>query len=293
MARMLDGITIASQIQKEIQEKIQFLPSRKPCLAVFLVGDHPPSQIYVNRKAKACSHVGILLLRRHFPATVSQEELLQELSVLNSNPAIDGILVQLPLPAHINTAKIIDAINPDKDVDGLNIVNAGKLLIGDPDGFVPCTPLGIKTLLERSGIEVKGKHVVVMGRSNLVGKPTAALLMQDAPGANATVTLVHSFSHQAKQLTKLADILIVAIGKPRAITEEMIKSDAVIIDVGISKIEAPGTANGYQIVGDVDFDRVKDKCAAITPVPGGVGPMTIAMLLSNTWKSYAKSMMHA
>lgn len=290
MVQLLDGIKIAAQIQKEIQERILLLPGRKPCLAVILVGDHPPSQIYVNRKAKACGQVGILLLRRHFPATASQEELLQELSLLNANPAIDGILVQLPLPVHINTAEIINAIHPDKDVDGLNIVNAGKLLIGDSNGFVPCTPLGIKILLDRSGIEVKGKHVVVMGRSNLVGKPAAALFMQDSPGANATVSIVHSFSLQARQLTKLADILVVAIGKPRAITADMIKEGVVIVDVGITKVDAPDSASGYQIVGDVDFERVKEKCAAITPVPGGVGPMTIAMLLSNTWKSFAKKL---
>jgi methylenetetrahydrofolate dehydrogenase (NADP+)/methenyltetrahydrofolate cyclohydrolase len=282
---IIDGKAIADIIQAEIKDDITQILGRKPCLAVILVGTHPPSQIYVKRKTQACEAVGMLSIKRHFPAELSEKELLNELDLLNTNPEVDGILVQLPLPAHINPINILRRIAPDKDVDGLNPVNVGKLLIGELDGFVPCTPLGIKTLLERSSVDVQGKHVVVMGRSNLVGKPMAALLVQNAPGANATVTIVHSQTKNLATLTRMADVLIVAMGQPKFVNAAMVKDGVVIIDVGINKIasEAPP---GYQIVGDVDFDDVKDKCALITPVPGGVGPMTIAMLLSNTLKSH-------
>lgn len=284
---IIDGKAIAEQIQKEIQQEIVQLKGRKPCLAVILVGNHPPSQIYVSRKTKACESIGMRSIRRILPDNISEEELLQELNALNRDSEVDGILVQLPLPPHINPVKMIYHISPEKDVDGLHPHNVGKLLIGDPSGFVPCTPLGIKTLLERSDIETNGKHVLIMGRSNLVGKPMAALLMQNAPGANATVTVAHRFSKNVKELSVLADILIVAMGNPRFVTAEMIKEGAVVIDVGINKIDSD-LSSGYQIVGDVDFDQVKNKCAFITPVPGGVGPMTIAMLLHNTLKSYLK-----
>ena len=282
---IIDGKAIADIIQAEIKEEITQILGRKPCLAVILVGTHPPSQIYVKRKTQACEAIGMLSIKRHFPEKLSENELLHELDQLNANPDIDGILVQLPLPAHINPINILRRISPDKDVDGLNPVNVGKLLIGEQDGFVPCTPLGIKTLLERSSVNVQGKHVVIMGRSNLVGKPMAALLLQNASGANATVTVVHSQTKNVATLTRMADVLIVAMGQPKFVNAGMIKDGAVIIDVGINKIAAE-VAPGYKIVGDVDFDDVKDKCAMITPVPGGVGPMTIAMLLSNTLKSF-------
>lgn len=280
---IIDGISIAKQIQDEIQAKIGKITGRPPCLAMILVGEHPPSLIYVNRKVKACASIGCLSERIQLPADIAEEELLKEIDTLNRDSSVDGILLQLPLPSHLNSIKIIQQISPNKDVDGLHPINAGKLLIGDTKGFVPCTPLGIKMLLERSSIEVKGKHVVVVGRSNLVGKPVAALLMQQAPGANATVTVIHSQTRNPKDICLLADILIVAIGKPHYITADMVKKGAVVIDVGINKSDS-------KIVGDVDFDNVKDKCSAITPVPGGVGPMTIAMLMSNTWKSYCLKM---
>lgn len=282
---IIDGTAIASDIQQEIHDKVKNL-TRKPCLAVILVGENLPSQIYVKRKIEACSKIGFRSILRRFPDTISEKELLDQLEILNHDDSVDGILVQLPLPQQINPLVIIHQINPEKDVDGFHPINVGKLLIGDDRGFVPCTPLGIKALLQRSSIEISGKHVVIIGRSNLVGKPVAALLMQNAEGANATVTIAHSHSKNIKELCKQADILIVAIGKPKYVTADMIKKDAVIIDVGINKISNPNVPQGYQIVGDVDFDSVKDKCSAITPVPGGVGPMTIAMLLSNTWKSY-------
>ncbi len=286
--KIIDGKAIAAQIQEELKSSIHLTQGRRPCLAVILVGEHAPSLIYVNRKAQACESIGILSIQKRLPAAISEKELLSELEQLNKNPNVDGILVQLPLPEHINPMTVIHRIDPEKDVDGLHPLNAGKLLIGDNDGFTPCTPLGIKVLMERSGIEVSSKHVVVLGRSNLVGKPVAALLMQNAPGANATVTIGHSRSNNLKNLCHLADILIVAIGQPRFVTPDMIKQGAVVIDVGINKIQDPTLPNGYKLVGDVDFDKVKEKCSFITPAPGGVGPMTIAMLLSNTWKSYMR-----
>lgn len=278
---IINGTAIAQQIQEELKQSIRKVQGRPPCLAMVVVGDHPPSQVYVNRKKKACEEIGMRSIRLALPAGIQERDLIKEITRLNEDPTVDGILVQLPLPPAINPVTIISYLSPEKDVDGLHPVNAGKLLIGDRTGFVPCTPLGIKVLLERSSIDPSGKHVVVMGRSNLVGKPIAALLLQNAPGANATVTVVHSYTQSPKEICQHADILVVAMGKPHHVTADMIKEGAVIIDVGINKV-------GDRIVGDVDFDHVKDKCAAITPVPGGVGPMTIAMLLSNTWKSYTQ-----
>jgi methylenetetrahydrofolate dehydrogenase (NADP+)/methenyltetrahydrofolate cyclohydrolase len=287
---IIDGNAIAKKIQQEIKSQISAHTGRPPCLAMILVGEHPPSLIYVNRKIQACAAIGCLSIRLQLPADISEKELITEIKKLNTNTTVDGILLQLPLPAHLNPLNIIQCISPDKDVDGLHPINVGKLLIGDPQGFVPCTPLGIKVMLERSSINVSGKHVVMVGRSNLVGKPIAALLMQHAEGANATVTVIHSKTQNPKEVCRLADILIVAIGKPRYLTADMVKEGAVIIDVGINKIEKSDNPQGYQIVGDVDFDAVKDKCSAISPVPGGVGPMTIAMLMSNTWKSFCARM---
>lgn len=284
---LIDGKSIAEQIQLEIKQVLsQMTGSRKPCLAVIIVGNHPASQIYVNKKTQACSEVGITSLRRALPNSTSFEELVAEIQQLNNDPNVDGILIQFPLPSHLNPLKIIPHLSPEKDVDGLHPNNVGKMLIGDPNTFLPCTPLGIKTLIERSGIEVAGKHVLVIGRSNLVGKPIAAILMQSSPGGNATVTVAHSRTTNLKELCRIADIVIAAIGQPRFVTADMIKPGAVVIDVGINKIDTEEDSRGYKIVGDVDFENVKDKCAFITPVPGGVGPMTIAMLLSNTLKSY-------
>lgn len=281
---IIDGVMIAQQIHEEIRQQIAGLVGRPPCLAVVLVGDHPASKIYVQRKTKACAAVGITSIKRELPATLTTDELLQEIDALNRNPTVDGILVQLPLPKQIDTTLVLHQIDPSKDVDGLHPLNSGKLFLGDPSTFIPCTPLGIKVLLERSNIEVAGKHAVILGRSNLVGKPMAAILMQNALGGNATVTVAHSKSADLKRLCLMADVLIAAMGQPQFVTADMVKEGAVVIDVGINKI-ADNTSKGYQIVGDVDFDRVKDKASAITPVPGGVGPMTIAMLLSNTLKA--------
>lgn len=285
---IIDGKKIADEIQKEIKTKIQQFTTRPPCLAVLLVGDHPPSQIYVNRKTQACEAVGIQSIKYELPASISEEDLLAKVETLNQHPEVDGILVQLPLPHSINPTKVTLTINPDKDVDGFHPYNVGKMFIGETTGFLPCTPLGIKVLLERSSIDISGKHALVIGRSNIVGKPMAALLMQGTPGGNATVTIAHRYTTNLKSFCQIADIIIVAIGQPKFITADMIKEGAVVIDVGINKIVDPSKKSGYQIVGDVDFINVAPKCSYITPVPGGVGPMTIAMLLHNTLLSYQK-----
>lgn len=279
---IIDGKKIADEIQEEIKAKIALLPPRPPSLAVVIVGTHPPSQIYVNRKTHACEAVGIHSKKIMMPESTSEKELLAKVKELNEDPAIDGILVQLPLPMHINPTVVTHHISPEKDVDGFNPYNIGKVLIGETDGFLPCTPLGIKVLIDRYSIDISGRHALVIGRSNIVGKPMAALLMQGTPGGNATVTVAHRYSSDLKKYCLQADIIIVAIGQPEFITEEMVKEGAVVIDVGINKIKDPSAKGGYRIVGDVDFPNVAPKCSFITPVPGGVGPMTIAMLLQNT-----------
>jgi methylenetetrahydrofolate dehydrogenase (NADP+) / methenyltetrahydrofolate cyclohydrolase len=283
---IIDGKKIANQIQQEIKEFISTLTTRPPCLAVVLVGEHVPSQIYIKRKQEACAEVGIQSIKVQFSEEISEAELIARIEVLNQDPLIDGILIQLPLPSHINPLHITHCINPSKDVDGFHPYNMGKTLLGETNGFLPCTPLGIKVLMERSGIELTGKHALVIGRSNIVGKPMAALLMQGAPGCNATVTVAHRFSADLKPFCLVADVIIVAIGKPNFITADMVKEGAVIIDVGINKVSDSSKISGYKIVGDVDFPNVSPKCSFITPVPGGVGPMTIAMLLQNTLLSY-------
>lgn len=285
---LIDGKQIAQEIQEEIKQTIVHISGRKPCLAVVIVGDHPASKIYVERKARACAEVGIISIRRKLSADITEEQLQKEIATLNADKSVDGILIQLPLPPHINPLKIVQQINPSKDVDGLHPNNVGKMLMGEDDTFIPCTPLGIKVLLERTGIDVSGKHVLVIGRSNLVGKPVAAILIQNKAGGNATVTLAHSRTTNLKQYCLMADIIIAAMGQPKFITADMVKSGTVIIDVGINKIDDKTKGSGYHLVGDVDFDNVKNKCSFITPVPGGVGPMTIAMLLSNTLKSYLR-----
>lgn len=286
---LIDGKKVAGEIQQEIKATIENLHGRPPCLAVVMLGNHPPSEIYIRRKIQACAEVGITSIKRHLPATMTQEQLLKEIKQLSTDNSVDGILVQLPLPPHIDIGKIMQAIDPEKDVDGFHPINVGKLLSGEHSGFYPCTPLAVKTLLERYDIEVSGKHAVVFGRSNIVGKPMAALLMQSMPGGNATVTILHRQSTNIPELCALGDILIVAVGQPKLITADMVKEGAVVIDVGINKIQYPSSPSGYKIVGDVDFENVKDKCSYITPVPGGIGPMTIAMLLKNTLTSYIRS----
>ena len=284
---IIDGKKIAGEIQQEIAEKIKGISGRKPCLAVVAVGHHPASAIYIKRKIAACEEVGIRSIRMQLSQEISEAELHATIEKLNQDNEVDGILVQLPLPSHMNPLLINEKILSSKDVDGFHPINMGKLLMGEKGGFVPCTPLGIKTLLQRSQIEVSGKHVVIVGRSLIVGKPLAALLMQSSEGSNATVTVLHSRSENIPALCLTADILIVAIGQPGFITKEMVKKGAVVIDVGINRIS--DNTGSYRIVGDVDFENVKAQCSAITPVPGGVGPMTIAMLLLNTLESSKKN----
>lgn len=283
---IIDGKKIALDIQNELKETLIKIQGRKPCLAVVLVGEHPASRIYIERKTQACKEVGIQSLQINLPASTSEMDLLQKIHELNQAQEIDGILVQLPLPPQINPSKVIQAILPEKDVDGFHPANVGKMLIGEKDGFLSCTPLGIRVLLEKSHIEVAGRHVVIIGRSNIVGKPLAAILMQNNSDGNATVTIAHSKTKNMSALTQLADIIIVAIGQPLFLKADMIKEGVTVIDVGINKIPDPTRSSGFRLVGDADYENIKDKCAAITPVPGGVGPMTIAMLLSNTFKSY-------
>ncbi len=284
---ILSGKVLADEIQDEIRLQVaSFL--KPPGLAVVLIGDNPGSQAYVAMKKKACLAVGIQTFSHHLPASTSESHLLQLIDTLNHDPAVDGILVQLPLPQHINSQNIVIAIDPNKDVDGFHPINLGKLLLGHPGGFTPCTPLGIKILLERYHIPTKGQEVVIVGRSAIVGKPLAALLMQNAPGCNATVTVVHSQTRDLISHTQKADILVASLGSPQFIKKEMVKEGAVVIDVGINRIADAKRPQGYRIVGDVDYDTVAPKCHAITPVPKGIGPMTVAMLLQNTLLSHQR-----
>lgn len=283
---IIDGKKISEEIQREIAEEVRALKTRPPCLAVILVGAHPASNIYVTRKIAACKEAGIESLKIALPDTSTKEAIIAEIHQLNENAHVDGILIQLPLPPHINPLEIMEYIHPSKDVDGLNPLNMGRLLMGEKEGFTPCTPLGIQTLIKRSGFEIAGKHAVVLGRSVIVGKPMAALLMQSSDGGNATVSVLHSKSQNIKEICQMADILIVAIGSPKFLTKDMVKKDAIVIDVGINRIDDPVNPGKFKLIGDADFDALVDHCKAITPVPGGVGPMTIAMLLHNTLKGY-------
>ncbi len=279
---LIDGKKIAHDIQTSIAHQVSALKGRKPGLAFILVGDNPASQTYVRSKKKACAHTGIESTLLELPASTTEAELLSHIERLNLDPAIDGILVQLPLPHALDEKIVTRAIHPEKDVDGFHPMNVGKMLLGEEGGFLPCTPNGIKVILERTHIPVSGKHVVVIGRSNIVGKPLAAILMQKKPHCNATVTVAHSQSDNLVQLARSADILVAALGKPRFVTRDMVKPGAVVIDVGINR------SSDGKIIGDVDFDAVASIASHITPVPGGVGPMTIAMLLQNTLWSYLK-----
>ena len=253
-----------------------------PGLAVVLVGDNPASQVYVRMKGKACDDAGLYHETIKLPKDTSEAELMSLLERLNANPKIHGILVQLPLPKQINTNRALHRIDSRKDVDGFHPENVGKVAVGDPTGFRPATPYGVQQLLIRSEVETKGAHAVVVGRSNIVGRPMAALLLQDGPGGNATVTVCHSRTRHIEQHTRQGDILIVAIGKPEFVTGEMVKPGAVVIDVGVNRVDDPSRKQGYRLVGDVKFQEAKQVASAITPVPGGVGPMTITMLLFNT-----------
>lgn len=284
-AHILDGKALAQRIQAQISEEIAQLPStlgRPPGLAVLMVGDNPASAAYVRGKERACAKVGIASFGRHFPENTSQTELEQTIEALNQDERVDGILVQLPLPDHLDAVSLLHQINPDKDVDGLHPVNLGRLVRGE-SGLQSCTPAGVMRLLREYQIDVKGKQAVVVGRSILVGKPMSLMLLE----ADATVTIAHSRSQNLKELTRSADILIAAVGRPQFITADMVKPQSVVIDVGINRVyDASGQS---RLVGDVHFDTVRDIAQFITPVPGGVGAMTVAMLLHNTVLSYKRA----
>jgi methylenetetrahydrofolate dehydrogenase (NADP+)/methenyltetrahydrofolate cyclohydrolase len=283
-AQIINGRKISEEIKKEVKQKKEALFNKTgivPGLAFILVGDNPASQVYVNMKGKACEELGFYSVTIKLPAQTTEDELIEKIKALNNDSKIHGILVQLPLPAHIDEQKVLQAIDPIKDVDGFHPVNVGKLVIG-LDTYLPCTPAGIQELLKRSDINPSGKHVVVVGRSNIVGKPIANILLQKRDWANATVTVCHTGTRDISYFTRQADILIVAMGKPEFIRGDMIKPGAVVIDVGVNRIDDPNAEKGYRIVGDVHFESAFEVAGAITPVPGGVGPMTIAMLMKNT-----------
>ena len=289
--RLISGNEVSSSIYGELRERIAALRSKGviPGLAVVLVGEDPASQVYVRMKGKKCEELGMHSVTVTLPADTSEKELLKKVDDLNRDEKIHGFLVQLPLPKHIDEDKVINAIDPKKDVDGFHPSNVGSMLIGKPV-FLPATPAGVQQMLIRSNVETAGKHAVIVGRSNIVGKPMAAMLMQKGAGADATVTVVHSRTKDLGMHTRNADILIVAIGKAKFITKDMVKEGAVVIDVGTNRIDDPASEKGSRLVGDVDFDNVKEKASAITPVPGGVGPMTICMLMSNAVKAAERSL---
>ena len=294
-AHLIDGARIAAEIRQEVAMGVTDLKSTYgivPKLGAILVGDDPASAVYVRNKEKAANEAGMLSEVRRFSSDITQEKLLEEDARLNSDSSIHGYITQLPLPSHIDEDEIISSISPEKDIDGLNPVNIGRLVMGRPV-FVPATPAGIKEMLLRSGYDTAGKHVVVCGRSNIVGKPVANLFMQRAEGANATVTVCHTRTTDLKEITRTADILIAAIGQPNYVTADMVSDGVVVIDVGINRVEAPERKRGYKLVGDVDFQAVSVKALAITPVPGGVGPMTIAMLLSGVLKAAGSNAEHS
>jgi methylenetetrahydrofolate dehydrogenase (NADP+)/methenyltetrahydrofolate cyclohydrolase len=287
MAELINGTECARQMREEMKKEIALLKNEHnlvPGLAVVLVGDNPSSMSYVNMKEKTCAELGILSRKYKFDAGYPEADLLKLIADLNRDPAIHGILVQVPLPDHIIEEKVLYAIDPDKDVDGFHPVNVGRMMIGDP-GFLPCTPYGIQQLMIRSGVVIEKSHVVILGRSNIVGKPMAMILIQKKKGANATVTVCHTGTRNVSDYTRQADILIVAAGRPRTVTADMIKEGCVVIDVGNNRVEDKTKKSGFRFIGDVDFDEVSKKAGAITPVPGGVGPMTITMLMQNTIKS--------
>jgi methylenetetrahydrofolate dehydrogenase (NADP+)/methenyltetrahydrofolate cyclohydrolase len=287
----IDGKQISAEIRSEVAAEVVRLKAAgvEPGLAVILVGDNPASVSYVTAKERACVEVGIRSFPIRMAADTSEEVLLAEIERLNQDPAVHGILVQLPLPKHIDESAVIRAISPEKDVDGFHPISLGKMVLGE-DTFLPCTPHGIIQLLIRSGVETSGKHVVVVGRSNIVGKPVANLLIQKAAGANATVTICHTGTKDMASFTRQADILIVAAGRPNTVTADMVKPGVVVIDVGVNRIEDATKKNGFRLVGDVDYPAISEIADKITPVPGGVGPMTIAMLMANTAKSAANTL---
>lgn len=282
--QLIHGVEVAEKVLAECRQEIAALAARglRPGLAVVLVGDDPASRAYVRSKDRKCRDLGLHSVKIELPEQASQGELLRRIAELNADPAVHGILVQSPPPAHIDEAAVVRAIDPRKDVDGFHPVNVAKLALEDPTGFAPCTPLGCRRLLREAGVATSGAEVVVLGRSMIVGKPMALLLMARGEGGDATVTVAHSRTRNLAEVTRRADILIAAIGRPRFVTAEMVREGAVVIDVGINRVPDASHAKGFRIVGDVNFEEVAPKCRAITPVPGGVGPMTIAMLMANT-----------
>ncbi len=289
-ATLIDGKAIANQIKQEVKAELQGLVAkvgRPPGLAVVLVGDDPASASYVRSKRTTCEALGLTSIAHDLDASTDRGTLTGLVRSLNDDDAVDAILVQSPLPPHLDENEIVNLIDPAKDVDGFHPVNVGKLLIGQ-DSLAPCTPLGVRELLVRSGVETRGAHVVIIGRSMLVGKPLAALLMQKAAGADATVTVCHSRTRNLAEIAQTADILVAAIGRAKYVTADMVRPGAVVIDVGINRVEDPSATRGYRLVGDVDFDAVVEVASKITPVPGGVGPMTVAMLMRNTLLAYRR-----
>lgn len=288
---LLDGKKIADQIYSELKQQVKELKDsfgKVPGLVTILVGENPASQSYVSSKVKACSELGMNSKFEKLSESISEDDLLKIIENYNQDKSFNGILVQLPLPNHINEDRIIEAIDPQKDVDGFHPISVGRLVIGK-DTFLPCTPAGIQELFKRYNIETKGKHVVVVGRSNIVGKPIANIMLQKKDFANSIVTVCHSAAKDLGQYTRNADIIIAAIGQPYFIKENMVKEGAVVIDVGINRVPDEKSSKGYKIVGDVDFEAVAPKCSYITPVPGGVGRMTVAMLMVNTFKAFVKT----
>jgi len=283
-ANLIDGTAIGRAMRAELAADIAELKGRgvTPGLAAVLVGENPASATYVRMKGKACDEAGLYHETIQQPADMREADLLTLVDRLNADPKIHGILVQLPLPKHIDASRVLLRIDPRKDVDGFHPVNVGKVSTGDSSGFRPATPYGVQQLLLRSGVETTGANAVIVGRSNIVGRPMAALLLQDAPGGNATVTVCHSRTRNIAAVTRQADILIVAMGKPEFVTGEMVRPGAVVIDVGVNRVNDPSAKQGYRLVGDVKFAEAAEVASAITPVPGGVGPMTITMLLVNT-----------
>ena len=287
--QLIDGNAIAASIIEELTTEVAALPDKKPTVAFIRVGDDPASISYVRKKQKTAEKIGIHSRLILLPETISSEQLFAQIDALNADPEVNGILIQAPLPKHIDETATFNRVLPTKDVDGFNTVNIGKLCQEDPSGFVACTPAGIVQLIKRSGIETAGKHVVVLGRSQIVGKPAALLMMQKACPGNATVTVCHSRTSDLASITRQADILIAAIGRANFVTADMVKQGVHVIDVGINRVADSSKKSGYRLVGDVDFEGVAAKSDYITPVPGGVGPMTVAMLMHNTLRAFKAS----
>ncbi len=282
--QVIDGKAIAAKVRDSVRERVERLHADgvEPCLAVLLVGDDPASRVYVGMKQKAADEVGIRSIDRRLSATATEEEIVEIVDAWNADPGVHGILVQLPLPDQVDERTVMERIRPEKDVDGFHPVNVGRMTSGDAEAFRPCTPAGVQVLLEHIGWDPSGRHAVVVGRSNIVGRPMATILSQKEPYANATVTMAHSRTADLGAVTRLADLVVVAVGRPESVTADMVADGAVVIDVGVNRVDDASTEKGYRRVGDVDYEGVREKASWITPVPGGVGPMTIAMLLSNT-----------